>query len=208
MDEREGTLLSNVFEHVRPTTSLEVGFAYGISTLFICDALARINRPARHIAIDPFQSSHWKGIGFRNVKRAGYEKFVELREGGSEIILPQLLAEKTVLDAALIDGWHTFDHTLVDFFYINKMLRVGGIVVIDDAAFPSVGKVIDHALTYGCYRVFATSGRSLPFVNAQGLLFLRRLAYHARLRKSKWPSAVALEKISPDNRSWDWHRPF
>src|SRR5215467_5580955 len=154
MDKREGDLLSKVIACVQPTTSLEVGFAYGVSTLFICEALAKLEKPARHIVIDPFQFSNWKGIGLRNVERAGYRQFIEFREKRSEIALPQLLAEKTLLDMALIDGWHTFDHALVDFFYVNKMLRVGGIVVLDDSCFASVGKLVDHILTYGCYREF------------------------------------------------------
>jgi predicted O-methyltransferase YrrM len=200
MDKREGDLISEVVESVRPTTSLEVGFAYGVSTLFICEALAKLGKPAKHIVVDPFQFSEWKGIGLRNVKCAGYGKLLELREEPSEIALPQLLRENTVLDVAVIDGWHTFDHALVDFFYVNKMLRVGGVVVLDDASMPSVGKLVDHILTYGCYRVFG-----IP--RGHGLL-ARRLAHLARLKSSKWPSAIALEKIALDDRRWDWHRPF
>src|SRR5215470_13846913 len=109
MDKREGDLLARVIDFVRPTTSLEVGFAYGVSTLFICEALSRIGKPARHIVVDPYQWSEWRGIGLRNIKRAGYEAFVELRQQESEISLPQLVEEKTILDLALIDGWHTFD---------------------------------------------------------------------------------------------------
>lgn len=208
VDRKEGELLSRVFERVRPTTSLEVGFAYGISTLYICEALARVKQPARHIVLDPFQSSQWKGIGLSNVRRAGYERFVELREEKSEIALPQLLAEGTELDAAFIDGWHTFDHALVDFFYVNKMLRVGGIVVFDDATYPSVGKLVDHVLTYGCYRLFATPEPALPFLNARSYRLAKRLAYHAHLKPSRWPSAVALEKVGPDERDWKWYRAF
>jgi predicted O-methyltransferase YrrM len=200
MDEREGDLLAKVIEYVRPTTSLEVGFAYGVSTLFICEALARLAKPARHIAVDPFQSSQWKGIGLRNVTRAGYGEFVELREERSEIALPKLLGENTVLDVAVIDGWHTFDHSLVDFFYINKMLRIGGVVVLDDSTMRSVGRLVDHILTYGCYRIFGIpSGHGL---------FIRRLAYYGRLKDTKWPSAIALEKIASDDRSWNWYRHF
>ena len=208
VDKKEGELLTRVFERVRPVTSLEVGFAYGISTLYICDALARVKQPARHIVLDPFQSSQWKGIGLSNVRRAGYERFVELREEKSEIALPQLLAEETTLDAAFIDGWHTFDHALVDFFYVNKMLRVGGIVVFDDATYPSVGKLVDHVLTYGCYRLYATPEPSVPFLNAGSYRLAKRLAYHARLRPSRWPSAVALEKVGPDDRDWTWYKAF
>jgi predicted O-methyltransferase YrrM len=200
MDQREGDLISKVVEAVRPTRSLEVGFAYGVSTLFVCEALAKIGKPAKHIVVDPFQFSEWRGIGLRNVKSAGYGKFLELREERSEIALPQLLRENTVLDVTIIDGWHTFDHALVDFFYVNKMLRVGGVVVLDDSSMPAVGKLVDHVLTYGCYRVFG-----IP--NGPGLR-ARRLAYYAGLKKSKWPSAVALQKIAPDDRRWDWYRSF
>ena len=200
MDEKEGDLIAKVVDYVRPATSLEVGFAYGVSTLFICEALAKIGKPARHIVVDPFQFSEWRGIGLRNIRCAGYEDFLELRQKPSETALPQLLSEKTTLDVAVIDGWHTFDHALVDFFYVNKMLRTGGIVVLDDSSMPSVGKLVDHVLTYGCYRVFAIpSGRGLT---------VRRLAHFAGLKKSKWPSAIALEKTAPDDRRWDWYQSF
>jgi len=200
MDKREGNLLSKVVECVQPTTSLEVGFAYGVSTLYVCDSLAKIGKPARHIVLDPNQFSNWRGIGVRNVERAGYGRFVDFRQERSEIALPQLLDEKTVLDMAVIDGWHTFDHALVDLFYVNKMLRIGGVVVMDDSSMPSVGKLVDHVLTYGCYRIFGVP-------SDHGLLGWR-LAYYARLKGSKWPSAIALEKIASDDRPWNWHRSF
>jgi predicted O-methyltransferase YrrM len=200
MDAKEGDLQATVIDSVRPTTSLEVGFAYGVSTLFVCEALAKLGKPTRHIVVDPFQFSEWKGIGLRNVKSAGYENYLELREQRSEVALPRLLEEKTILDVAIIDGWHTFDHAMVDFFYVNKMLRTGGVVVLDDSSMPSVGKLVDHVLTYGCYRVFGVpTGPSL---------FSRRVAYYARLKKSKWPSAIALQKVAADSRAWDWHKDF
>lgn len=200
MDEKEGDLLARVVASVKPAISLEVGFAYGVSTLFVCEALAKINKPAKHIVIDPFQFSEWRGIGLRNLKSAGYDNYLELREQRSEVALPHLLEEKTTLDMAIIDGWHTFDHALVDFFYVNKMLRTGGVVVLDDSSMPSVGKLVDHVLTYGCYRVF-----DVP--RGPGL-WLRRVAHLAGLKRTKWPSAVALEKVSADSRTWDWHKAF
>lgn len=200
MDQKEGDLLARVAASVKPATSLEVGFAYGVSTLFICETLAKIGGAARHIVVDPFQFSEWRGIGVKNVRAAGYEKFLELREQRSEIALPRLLDENTVLDMAVIDGWHTFDHALVDFFYINKMLRVGGVVVLDDSSMSSVGKLVDHVLSYGCYRVFA--------IPSGPKLWVRRLAHLAGFKRSKWPSAIALEKTAPDTRRWDWHEPF
>ncbi len=44
---------------------IDIGLAYGVSSLFICDALAKItNDNARLITIDPKQFSLEKGIGY------------------------------------------------------------------------------------------------------------------------------------------------
>lgn len=48
----------------------------------------------------------------------------------SEYALPQL--ENRDYDLALIDGRHAFPTPFIDWFYIAGLLRVGGIVMIDD----------------------------------------------------------------------------
>jgi len=211
MSESEGALLSEVVQLVKPDTSIEVGFAYGISTLYICEALARNGKAAKHFVIDPFQREKYRGIGLKNVERAGYERFVVLQEEKSEIALPGLLSQRVSVQFALIDGWHTFDHTLVDFFYINKMLATGGIVVIDDADMPGVRRAIDHILTYPAYELFKTNR---PFDTDPPL----RTAVRRRLAKATgfkifdraWDSlsCVALRKVAADERQWNWHVEF
>src|SRR5665213_1240447 len=52
MSEAEGGLIDQVIRLVKPDTSLEVGFAYGISTLFACGALDDNRKPCRHVVID------------------------------------------------------------------------------------------------------------------------------------------------------------
>ena len=37
------------------------------------------------------------------------------------------------IDFAFIDGWHTFDYAMIDFFYVDLLLKPGGVLVIDDA---------------------------------------------------------------------------
>jgi hypothetical protein len=41
---------------------------------------------------------------------------------------------------------HTFDYALVDFFYIDKMLNIGGVVIFDDLSYPSIRKLCRYAL--------------------------------------------------------------
>jgi len=209
MSPDEGELITRVMQAAQPTTSLEVGFAYGISALYACEAIAGNRTSFRHIVIDPNQSTQWHGIGLKNVQRAGYGDKVQLREKPSEIALPELLAEGTRVQAAIIDGWHTFDHTLVDFFYVNKMLDVGGIVILDDTNWPSVLRVVDHLLTYPAYELFATTRK--PALGMRGRL-RQKLAQYTKssLLKRTWdyPACMAFRKITADDRNWDWHRDF
>src|SRR5579862_4074608 len=51
MNAAEGEVIDRVIRSVKPDTSLEIGFAYGISTLFACDALERNKKPCRHIVV-------------------------------------------------------------------------------------------------------------------------------------------------------------
>jgi len=213
MDPEEGKLIDRAFRAVKPACSVEVGFAFGVSTLYACDALKADNVPCRHIVTDPFQTSLYHGIGLANIQRAGYVGMVELHERGSEIVLPQLLAEGLKIQAAIIDGWHTFDHTLIDFFYINKMLEVGGVVIIDDTMFPAIQQVVDHILTYPCYEIFGrtffgrTSSKPGLRTRVRQKLAKRTGAKFLR-RPSDYGSATAFRKIAPDNRDWNWNVPF
>jgi predicted O-methyltransferase YrrM len=142
VDDKEGEFLSKLVKEQIPRRSLEVGFANGIATLYICSELQ--NQEIRdHIVIDPNQSTEWKNVGVANLERAGID-FCRVLEKPSEIALPQLLEEGKKIDFAFIDGWHTFDHALMDFFYIDKMLNINGLVVIDDVSYPSLNKLMRY----------------------------------------------------------------
>jgi predicted O-methyltransferase YrrM len=47
-----------------------------------------------------------------------------------------LLERNEKFDLAFIDGWHTFDHTLLDAFLSYRMLNIGGLLIIDDVQMP------------------------------------------------------------------------
>ena len=123
VDRAEGELVHQLIasdESIR--TTLEIGCAYGLSSLHIGSALSGRDG-ARHIIIDPFQYPQWHGIGMANLQRAGFD-FCELVEEPSELALPAIArTESGTFDLVLIDGWHTFDHTLLDLFYANHCSR-------------------------------------------------------------------------------------
>jgi predicted O-methyltransferase YrrM len=226
VDPDEGALLQRIIDDIRPERSLEIGCAYGVSSLYICEALASAKASARqagaprHIVVDPFQSTQWRGIGLKNIHDAGFASLVDFREEPSEVVLPRLLHEGATLDFAFVDGWHTFDQVMVEFYFINRLLRVGGVIAFDDANRRSINRVVRHALTYPAYRVYA-AGREEPVrptVLGRSRRALTRVpAISGILRpdflRKDWDlgilgTCVAIQKVADDNRSSGWDRAF
>lgn len=156
----EGELLTRLITERKPKVSLEVGLAFGVSALFICEAMTNASPAPRHIVIDPAQHAdeHWKGVGLANLERAGYREFVEFIEKPSQIALPELVAAGRKVDFAFIDGEHTFDHVLVDFFFVDQLLNVGGVVVFDDTGWPSIRRVARFVATNRAYKIVGHVG--------------------------------------------------
>lgn len=152
----EAEFLARVVRAQKPVTTLEVGLAMGCSALAICDALG--DTPgARHIVMDPRQNARplWGGIGLFNLERAGFTPRVEFMELPSHRALARLEDQGRRVQFAFIDGFHTFDHALVDFFLIDRLLEPGGLVAFDDADWPSVRRVVRFVATNRAYTVHA-----------------------------------------------------
>jgi predicted O-methyltransferase YrrM len=215
IDVAEGRFLSE-FIASRPEIirTLEVGCAYGLSSLYIASALVG-RLAAHHIMIDPFESTTWNRIGVTNLDRAGVD-FYELREEPSELALPQLMREGAEFDLIFIDGWHTFDQTLVDMYYANRLVKIGGYIIVDDGTWPSVSKAISHFATYPCYKlVGGASGGVGRLRNMLGKAvkpfaetIFQHWLYDYFYRLGKYPSMVAMQKVAEDKRSWTWFRSF
>lgn len=148
----EGELLYALVRSLRPELSVEVGMANGLSTLFIAKAL-RDNAAGRHIAIDPFQSTHWRGAGLALLRRAGLEPLVEIRELPSHQALPELERSGLRAQFAFVDGAHLFDYAITDFLCIDRFLDVGGLIAFDDADWPAVRQAIRYILANRAYEV-------------------------------------------------------
>lgn len=136
----------------RPRLVIEIGMAFGVSSLAILTALRKVGGAGRLISIDPHQSTQWKGCGVGAVARAKLLEWHELVEEFDYHALPRLLASGCRVDFAYIDGWHTFDHAMLDFWFIDKMMNVGGIVGFNDCIYPAVHKAISFVLTHRHYQ--------------------------------------------------------
>jgi hypothetical protein len=57
--------------------------------------------------------------------------------GWSDAVLPTLCTGERTLDVALIDGAHAFPYPAVDWHYISRMLKAGGVLLFDDIPIPA-----------------------------------------------------------------------
>ena len=216
ISKEEGEFLQKLILELKPKVSVEVGLAFGISSLFICEALAQV-QAERHIIIDPYQLSYWKGIGLNNLKKAGYEKLIDFKEVSSHRALPQLEAEGVKIDFAFVDGWHTFDYVLMEFFYIDRLLRVGGVVAFDDTFYRSIRKVCRYIITNRAYTVIPdSSSPKTPKPWLKTRLLLKTPIISTYLKRITGVNYIAFRKERDDilgdgsngTRRWDFHNDF
>lgn len=218
INQEEGEFLFSIINHdITIRNTLEVGCAYGLSSLYICEA-ARERLGVSHTIIDPFQYIWYDGVGVKNLEAAGID-FFSLIEIKSEFALPKLLeTNEGKFDFIFIDGWHTFDHTLLDLFYATRLLRVGGILAIDDINMQSVKRAVDFIKNFPCYEELGLVGnqqsKTWKKVVARFLLspvkkktwanVLSR-GFYRKIFEDQSATMVALKKGKEDKRFWNWH---
>jgi len=216
----EGQFIQTLVRQSDPTISLEVGLAYGISALFICDAL-NIREGTQHIAIDPTQSGpidpadhytsggdSWGGIGIENLRRAGYGDIVRLIEAPSYRALPELERSGQRIDFAFIDGWHTFDFVLLDFFFIDRMLNVGGVVVLDDTSWSAIRKACRFVRRSLAYSVVGAEGRDPISLKRRLAVRLMCHSPFRRLLRTEVTIPGSLHRFSQRGRRQPHMEPF
>lgn len=196
----EGATLYGLVKEKGLGDTLEIGMAYGMSTLFICQA-HRDNGGGRHTSVDPFQHAQWKSIGLLNIKRAELEDLLRFYDSPSHAILPQLVADGEQFDFIFIDGMHLFDYALLDFFFADKLLRNGGYIMLHDLWMPAIKKVLTFIIQNRNYELLPGFG-----VKVRKASIRRRLATGMPLR-IRGPYCV-LRKTAEDDRDGSHYRDF
>jgi predicted O-methyltransferase YrrM len=132
----QGEALSRLALTERAARTIEVGLALGMSALFVCQAV--LERGGRHVAIDPYQRESWNGAGLRTLREAGVEDMVEVIQEESQLALPRLVREGREFDLAFIDGDHRFESVFLDIYFMTRLVRPRGLIVVDDMWMPAV----------------------------------------------------------------------
>jgi predicted O-methyltransferase YrrM len=170
----QGETIADLHREIRPYFSVEIGLAYGFSTLFILDSMKR-GRYGRHVAVDPYQISLWHGIGLKAVRDAGlaspfapFSRFRWMKERAA-FALSKMQREKTRAQFVYIDGSHLFDYALSDFCLSGSILDIGGVVLIDDVWMPAVARVVDFiSNNMPCYTQFDVGCHNLACFQKTG----------------------------------------
>jgi predicted O-methyltransferase YrrM len=124
---------------------IEIGLAYGSSALALGEALCSTDATdVSHIVIDPFQATSYGNVGKDAMIAAGLADRTTFIEEPSSIALARLVADGVTVDAAFVDGSHRFHEVFVDLYFLRKLIRPGGLVILDDAEWPSVAAALRY----------------------------------------------------------------
>jgi predicted O-methyltransferase YrrM len=212
-----GRVIRRAIGVAAPTLGCEVGLAYGVSTLYILDAMHDLGE-GHLIGMDPAQHDQtWQGGGLYNLQRAGFANRYSFHEASSQFVLPRLAEAGTRIQFGFIDGWHTFDHTLVDFFYLDMMMDVGGVMILDDVGYPALQRLAHFIVTNRAYTFLDNEARPAPSGWKNTLKSFTQKALRPLIRDNNTPSdaaqllqhpinrsqLVALQKTGDDRRSFD-----
>ena len=110
---------------------------------------------------------------------------VEHHAEASEIALPRFLGEARSFHLAFVDGNHRFDGVFLDLVFLGRLVRVGGIVFVDDYPLPAVARAVSFCVT--------NLGWTLEEVSAAADLH-------------RW--AVLRTSAGPDTRLFDYYVDF
>ena len=183
-----------------PMAALEIGLAGGVSAVAIMTGLRLLPGNRTLTSIDPYQRSDFQNAGLARIRRAGMADMHTLIEQPDYLALPQLLASGQRFQFAYIDGWHTFDYTLLDFWYIDRMLDIGGIVAFNDCHLKAVTRVCGFVTSH---RDYVELDVGLP--GEYGSNLLQRIK---RKRERRNGADRYFRKQSTREPDWSFYAPF
>lgn len=151
IDHLTAITLNNLVKNNNFSNVLEIGMAFGTSSLAI---IAALPKSGLLYSIDPYQTDieHWDSVGLIRLNNSNASHKHRLIEEKSFIALPELIKKGDFFDLIYIDGWHTFDGILIDLFYSDKLLKPNGVIGINDTSFASVNKAIKWFLSHREYQ--------------------------------------------------------
>ncbi len=124
----QGKFLSRAVSRYTPQVVIELGFRYGISSLWIQSAA---HPPRRHIIVDPYHHIP------SPPKQSTIDDFIKKQKGvtledsmTSQEYLARVMQSGTKVDFVFVDASQWFDSVMTDMFFVSRVLRIHGVVII------------------------------------------------------------------------------
>ena len=138
-----GTL--RMLEELTPEGGVTIETGAGASTVVFA------GRSREHVAVTPNTAEHAAIRAFCDELGvdSGHVQFIG---APSDEALPNMPRDPS-FDGAFIDGRHAFPTPVVDFAYLSRLLKVNGVLILDDVPIPSVRMVFDHCSTSPDWRI-------------------------------------------------------
>jgi len=176
----QGMWIYQLVRDTRPDNTLEIGLAFGFSTVYFLAAI-RANGKGHHVALDPYQNN-WNGIGLAREKVLGTEPGIfEFSSEDSIQGLAQFAREQRRFGTIFVDGSHRFDDVLIDFSLASFVCESGGHIILDDMWMPSIELVAS---------------------------FIRLNRPDFTEVRAPIQNIAVFRKTGPDKRNWDHFVPF
>jgi predicted O-methyltransferase YrrM len=139
---QQGMLIYRLVREVKPENSLEIGLAFGFSTIYFFAAI-QANGKGHHTSVDPFQYETWHGIGVARGQVLGTKPgSFEFCHETSIQALARFAKEQRRFGVIFIDGDHKFDGVSVDFALASSVCELGGYIILDDMWMPSIQRAV------------------------------------------------------------------
>jgi predicted O-methyltransferase YrrM len=156
----DGDILRDTLVAHSARSVIEIGLAYGSSALAIGEALCSFESGnVSHIVIDPFQRAAYDNVGWDALIAARLADHTTFIGEPSSIALARLAASGQTADAAFVDGSHRFHEVFVDLYFLRKLVRPGGLIILDDANWPSVATALRYFDLNLGWRTITMAGR-------------------------------------------------
>lgn len=201
--EQDKTLVDAVLQE-KPHRVIETGFAYGFSAMIFVKTMLEMGVEAPYsVSIDPRQSgSALDDAGVLACEDVGISEFVKLYTDGSEYTLPRLIQEGETFDMGFVDGCHLFELAFMDIFFMNRLIKPGGLILVDDMWMPSVRAAVDYGV------------KNLGLVHENRIEPKRRLFGRGSSKSldvtktAQQPTALLRVPSKPIERNWDHYADF
>jgi predicted O-methyltransferase YrrM len=160
----EAIFLAKLVVDLRPSATLEIGLALGVSSVAISSAKRQVGIDTPHIALDPFQDTLCGGVGLQILAESGFISSVAWVKEFSETYLPSALQSGQKFDFVFVDGAHDIGQVVLEAYWIKRLLNPGGIVAFHDGLLPSTSAAARYLIGECGYRIIDAAQGNLERV--------------------------------------------